>query len=52
MPASQADHKRAKDLILRSMSNNTDDEMDEVVDESYVAALPFPTREPVWAASG
>lgn len=45
MPASQTDHQKARDLILQSMSKSLDEEMDKLVDDSYVAALPFPTRE-------
>lgn len=44
MPATNTDHKKARELILQSMSRETNEEMDAIVDESYVAALPFPTR--------
>lgn len=45
MPASRAHHDRARDLFLTSMSKETDSQMDEVIADDYVAAIPFPTRK-------
>jgi hypothetical protein len=44
MPVSRADHDRARDLFMESMSKETDSRIDEVVADDYVASIAFPTR--------